>query len=536
MPDALPVRPRVTDFGLAKILEAEADLTRTGLVIGTPRYMAPEQAQARHDAVGPATDVYAIGAILQELLNGRIFRGSEADDDGTSPVVPPRVPGQNGSPQASKSDEPPMARPERPPQLVPSALRAVVSKCLEEEPRRRYTDGAHLAADLRRFLAGEPVHAARWTLLRSVRAWAASRPGLAGLMAVIAAMIVTAVAFKLPGSERSEGKPAAPIVKDTGTTEAERLARVNRYVDDMRLAGEQSPLGDSVNFKLAQANLLLERHRPSRGEEDIRSMEWHYLWNHLHGERQTLKDHKGEVYWLTYSPDGRLIGSAGVDGARIWDAVTGALRLNLREHTDEVNWVSFSPDNKRVATASDDRSVRLWSAGDGSRVLPPLAHQNKVVASLFTPDGRQLITADRGGFLTIWDATTGACVRRFLASTSGTLEGMALSPDGSLLATAAFNCVTLWDYPALRASRPDPGRQATWIRLRGLLARRSTVRHGRRVGQRREGVGDANRCVIVFEEPSSRSKRARGRLFSRRSQAGLGRIRSHRSPLGPERG
>jgi WD40 repeat protein len=275
------------------------------------------------------------------------------------------------------------------------------------------------------------------------------------LIAVIAAIIVTAIEFKLPRIDRSEGKSSAPVVKDAGVKAAAQLARLNRYVDDMRLAHQLSPLGDPLTFKLAQANSLLDRHRPGTGEDDIRSVEWHYLWNQLHAERQTLADHKGAVYWLNYSPDGRLIASAGTDGARIWDAVTGTLRLSIRDHANEVLGVSFSPDSKRLATASEDQTARIWSALDGRALSPPLIHQNKVVAALFTPDGRQLVTADRAATITIWDATNGARVRQFPTAASAPLEGVALSPDGSVLATATSFEVNLWEFPALRRKR-DP--------------------------------------------------------------------------------
>jgi hypothetical protein len=133
-------QPKITDFGLARKLD-EQGRTQTGSVMGTPSYMAPEQASASKD-VGPLADVWALGAILYECLTGRTpFRGATAMD--TLELV--------------RNDDPPPPRQLEP--GVPRDLEAVCLKCLEKDPRQRYASADDLADDLRRFLDGEPVQA-----------------------------------------------------------------------------------------------------------------------------------------------------------------------------------------------------------------------------------------------------------------------------------------------------------------------------------------------------------------------------------------
>ncbi|WP_439631208.1 protein kinase domain-containing protein [Gemmata sp.] len=158
--------PKVADFGLAKRLGADSNHTATGEVVGTPAYMAPEQAAGEGGTSGPAVDVYALGAILYEALTGR----------------PPFQAGTVlGTLRKVMSDEPEPPRSVRP--AVPRDLEAVCLKCLEKHPRHRYPTAEALADDLRRFLAGRPVAARSHS--RAVRAlrWCRRRPVLVALVA-----------------------------------------------------------------------------------------------------------------------------------------------------------------------------------------------------------------------------------------------------------------------------------------------------------------------------------------------------------------
>jgi len=159
--------PKITDFGLAKRLEMDEGHTHTGQVMGTPSYMAPEQARGDTKTVGPAADIYALGAMLYEMLTGRPpFKGASAMETvkqviDIEPVAPSRVQFR-----------------------VPRDLETICLKCLQKEPRKRYVTAKEMADDLNRYLAGEPIRARRTPLFERGIKWAKRRPTVATLLAL----------------------------------------------------------------------------------------------------------------------------------------------------------------------------------------------------------------------------------------------------------------------------------------------------------------------------------------------------------------
>jgi tetratricopeptide (TPR) repeat protein len=167
---------KIADFGLARQLDGSGHHTRTGAILGTPAYMAPEQAAGRRDQ-GPGVDIWSLGAMLYECLTGRLpFQGQSILHTlemvrREDPIPPSRIDGR-----------------------IPRDLENIVLRCLEKDPARRYASAADLAADLRRWLAGDPVQArpvSRWT---TAWRWAKRRPALAGLMGGLAALALLVAA------------------------------------------------------------------------------------------------------------------------------------------------------------------------------------------------------------------------------------------------------------------------------------------------------------------------------------------------------
>jgi serine/threonine protein kinase/Tfp pilus assembly protein PilF len=197
--------PKITDFGLAKLLDADSGHTPTEAFMGTPNYMPPEQASGKAKEIGPVADVYALGAILYEMLTGRPpFRGATMLETieqvrGQEPVPPRRlVPN------------------------VPADLETICLKCLDKEPTRRYATAAALSEDLRRFLADEPILARRSSKWRRLVKWSKRRPASAALLASAVLLCIV----------------VASVIVSARIHESERLAHLRGEIMDITRLGQ----------------------------------------------------------------------------------------------------------------------------------------------------------------------------------------------------------------------------------------------------------------------------------------------------------
>jgi serine/threonine protein kinase/tetratricopeptide (TPR) repeat protein len=212
--------PKVTDFGLAKQLEGDAGQTRSGAVIGTPSYMAPEQAAGRTRAIGPATDVYALGAILYEMLTGRPPFKAETMVETLEQV-------------RTRDPEPPSRLQPR----VPRDLETVCLKALAKEPGRRYHSALAFAQDLERFRAGESILGKRESL--SSRTVRKIRRNLVASVSLVLMFVAVVIAAVVASRALSRGRQIATLTQQVESglrapqTSAEYLAGMEKLIDDL---------------------------------------------------------------------------------------------------------------------------------------------------------------------------------------------------------------------------------------------------------------------------------------------------------------
>ncbi len=465
--------PHVTDFGLAKRLTSDlaprtSDLTLTGQVFGSPRFMPPEQASGRRGAIGPHSDVYGLGAILYYLLTGR----------------PPFVGETLETTLAQVLDQEPV-----PPRLlnasVPRDLETICLKCLEKEPSRRYASAQAVVAELQRFLEMKPIQARPVGFVGRTSRWCRRKPVRAGLISALVIVFLVGAAGVLWQWQEAEAQRRKANASEAAATQSAQEAREKFYAADM-IATQQALREGS----LGQAQDYLMNHVPQPGEPDLRGFEWRYFFNQAKGNQlHRFIGHSNMVYCLSFSPDGRWLASGGWDGqVFIWDVIEWSLITSFKPGGGAVFSIAFHVEGDLMAVGTTSL-VTLWQLTDVRK--PKLLRQRTASSALvaFVPNSSRIavgqgayIYGENGGSVQIWEIETLNPVKSFpesggrfaltadgrfmfsgllhqqirksdlatgkelaVADFPGSLPSLACSADGRWLVTSSGETAQLWD-------------------------------------------------------------------------------------------
>ncbi|NUM54775.1 MAG: protein kinase [Candidatus Hydrogenedentes bacterium] len=482
----------VIDWGLAK-LKGRADVyaaelkataqalkegpagpgaqTLYGTILGTPHYMAPEQARGDIDSVDERSDVYALGAVLYMLLTG-----TRPYDKAPLQNVILHI---NLPPLASAAELAPGA----PPELV-----TICNKALETKQADRYQNAAEIAGEIQRFMSGALVESHEYTVRDQVRRFVRKyKAQVVTASVALAALLTVAIVsyvqiLQANANERNQrlaAEEAKQLAVEKGEQEAEArgLAERELYVSNVRLA-YQSVQDNQFDAARALLAACPPTHRnwewgylAQACNQDLATLQGHaapvldvavsrdgaiaasgdstgtvIVWDVVSGnERRRAKAMDGPVISLSFSPDGQSLAVAGkAKEVSICSVETLEQRFSLAGHGAAVNAVAYSADGRALATASSDDTVRIWNLDTHESTAVLSEHLNDVVAVAWAPGKPYLVSGSLDNSLAVWDTAAWSVVRRMDGHTND-VNCLAISPDGERVASGgADGNVIVW--------------------------------------------------------------------------------------------
>lgn len=433
--------PRVTDFGLARRLEGGSDVTATGAIVGTASYLSPEQASPGKE-VGPATDIWALGAVLYECLTGRpLFRGANTLDTlllvrHADPVPPRRL-------QPS----------------LPRDLEVIVLKSLEKQPHRRYGTALALADDLGRFLASQPILARRAGPLERAWKWVRRRPATTVVMALSAVVLVAVTALvvsrqyagRLERTNRDLDASLARLqVEQAATEQALKRESVVLYANRILRAQAAAEDGDLVTAEAILAECPAEQ----------RGWEWDFVEGLTQVAGRRIVSEAGAIRAAAFVDNGSRLATLARKGDKgmleTWETETGKQFGGAEFDWPGSGAVALAATNKHFLNPTSNPKIVVVLAGDSSvweferpsnkvRARRPVAGLAEVVSVAVSANGARAAFLDRTGTIRVVDCADGTQISEWKQDKKDSPTAVALSGNGTQLAIGYSRRVALHD-------------------------------------------------------------------------------------------
>ena len=469
------------DLGLAQLAdESEGRLTRTRQFVGTLRYASPEQVLSV--PLDRRSDIYSLGATLWELLTLRPLFG--ATEQMPTPDLMLMI--QHTDPESPRRFNP----------QVPADLEAILLKCLEKDRARRYATASDLAADLSRWMRGEPVQAQPPTLGYLLSKALRRHRGRVALAAslLLALLLGTAAALTFQANRRilrareiaEEAKADAEVSRNQAVVardgEAESRAKIESLKEVLRLrlvestdilnGDEEIKRGDPISSLPWYADALrLELGEPRR--ERANRIRLAMALQRCPKLTQVLFP-GGEVGHAEFSADGdRIFIASSGRRALVWDAATGQPITPPTQHKSDDDPfdkammaldAAFSPDGRRVLTTNPNNTARVWDTATGKPTAPPMKHAAILLHAEFSPDARYVVTASADHTARVWDASSAQPITPPLDHKSSVVHAT-FSPDRRRVVTASLdNTARIWDADTGELITPPLKHENTVIR------------------------------------------------------------------------
>lgn len=455
------MEPHVLDFGLAKSLgpEVSKGLTITGMLVGTPYYMSPEQAQG-NKTVGPPSDVYSMGSMLYEILTGRPPFTGETPIEVLMKVVKDPV-----APPSSLVRTP--NHPAR-----DKTLENICLKALAKAAKQRYQTAEAFAQDLTRWLKGQEVRVeAPRQRAKGPIVIKKSNPWIYVMISSVAAAVVLVVIVTMVNKEKQDKPPKPPPVvigppPDEGTPPppVETTPPANTTLPPVTTTTpppvEPPPVGPPpvvdarllpVRARHAEAVLALAFSADGKLVATAGADAAVKIWEVATGKGlAVISALGGPVRGVAFSPDGKSLATSGAT-PKIWNWETEKEKRALRGHNVPVQAVAWSPDGTTVVTGGEDGKIMQFDAGTGRQLGTLPGHEGAVTALRIAPDGRTMASADADRVVKLWNLGSGksiATIKAHEAAPEGTVA-LAYSFDSKKLATGGSDhVIKLWEVPS----------------------------------------------------------------------------------------